>query len=185
MENLGKGLGYEIIRGQRVGHPLPVQNEQKLSVGPLFNRSSFIWIMQMTWGCSIRSHLACDHFEKSRGFPGNGGINLSEPVASCSFSPRGMLLRHGTLIDYPYYPFSISVDYVLVSRRDNLEQQFYRSLFEKVLIPPRAILPPFRPSAKRASSSTTTSSVPSASPSSPPPFTDCAEKLKSSSWPSP
>ncbi|KIH66691.1 hypothetical protein ANCDUO_02984 [Ancylostoma duodenale] len=41
------------------------------------------------------------------------------------------MLRATTQVDYPYFPFRIPVDYVLVSRTDNLSRQYHRTLFER------------------------------------------------------
>ncbi|PAV64517.1 hypothetical protein WR25_27234 isoform B [Diploscapter pachys] len=43
------------------------------------------------------------------------------------------MLQASTEVDYPYFPFRISVDFVLVNRLDDLANQVQRQLFEKAI----------------------------------------------------
>ncbi|PIO59283.1 hypothetical protein TELCIR_19260, partial [Teladorsagia circumcincta] len=54
---------------------------------------------------------------------------MVEKQSGCN--PSSSTLRATCEVDYPYFPFRIPVDYVLVSRTDNLSRQYHRTLFEK------------------------------------------------------
>ncbi|GMS89325.1 hypothetical protein PENTCL1PPCAC_11501 [Pristionchus entomophagus] len=43
------------------------------------------------------------------------------------------MVFHSNEVDYPYFPFRIKIDFVLVSRTDDLSRQYHRSAFEKAL----------------------------------------------------
>uniref|UniRef100_A0A7I4YAB4 Anoctamin n=1 Tax=Haemonchus contortus TaxID=6289 RepID=A0A7I4YAB4_HAECO len=54
-----------------------------------------------------------------------------EKQSGCN--PSTSHLRATCEIDYPYFPFRLPVDYVLVSRTDDLSRQYHRTLFEKAV----------------------------------------------------
>ncbi|KAF8359770.1 anoh-1, partial [Pristionchus pacificus] len=63
-------------------------------------------------------------------FPSNSSSLRQCP--SYLFTNNHMVFTSNEL-DYPYFPFRIKIDYVLVSRTDDLSRQYHRSAFERAL----------------------------------------------------